>query len=154
VKGGLTLTTRKPILAAALVVVIGAVLAGCGSSGEPSIPPSSKVVPVHGSPAGKIVLTAAGAQHLGLETATVRGVASPAAAKTSIPVSSVVYAPSGQTYAFVSEGPLTFTEVPITIDRISGDSVLLLKGPRAGATVVTVGAEELFGVQTGVLAQT
>jgi hypothetical protein len=154
VKGGLTLTTRKPILAAVLVVVIGAALAGCGSSGEPSIPPSSKLVPVHGNAAGKIVLTAAGAQHLGLETATVRSVAAPAAAKTMIPVASVVYAPSGQTYAFIREGPLTFAEVPITIDHIDRDSVYVVKGPRAGSRVVTVGAEELFGVQTGVLAQT
>jgi predicted small lipoprotein YifL len=154
VKGGLTLTARKPTLAVALMVVIGAALAGCGSSGEPLIPPSSKLVPVRGNPAGKIVLTAQGAQHLGLETASVRGVAAPAAAKTVIPFVSVVYAPSGQTYAFTSQGPLTFTEVPIKIDRISGDAVYLLKGPQAGSKVVTVGAEELFGVQTGVLDQT
>jgi predicted small lipoprotein YifL len=154
VKGRLTLTARKPILAVALMVVIGAALAGCGGSGAPSIPPSSKVVPVRGNPAGKIVLSAQGAQHLGLQTSTVRGVPAPGAAKAIIPFASVVYAPSGKTYAFVRQGPLTFTEVPIAIDHISGDSVYLVKGPRAGAMVATVGAEELFGVQTGVLAQT
>jgi multidrug efflux pump subunit AcrA (membrane-fusion protein) len=148
------MTTRKPILAVALMVVIGALLAGCGGSGEPSVPASSKLVPVHGNPAGKIVLTAAGAQHLGLQTATVRSVRAPAAAKAIIPFAAVVYAPSGQTYAFISQGRLTFTEVPITIDRINGDAVYLLKGPQAGSKVVTVGAEELFGVQTGVLDQT
>jgi predicted small lipoprotein YifL len=156
VKGEPTLTTRTLRLAVAAVAAaaLGAALAGCGSSGEPTIPPSSKLVPIRGNPAGKIVLTAQGAQHLGLETAAVRGVPAPGAATAIIPFASVVYAPSGKTYAFISEGPLTFTEVPITIDRISGDAVYLLKGPRAGATVVTVGAEELFGVQTGVLAQT
>jgi hypothetical protein len=149
------LTTRRPILAAALMVVIGAALAGCGSSGEPSIQPSSKLVPMRGNPAGKIVLTAQGAQHLGLQTAAVRSIAAaPGAASAVIPFASVVYAPSGQTYAFIREGPLTFAEVPITIDHIDGDSVYLLKGPHAGSRVVTVGAEELFGVQTGVLAQT
>jgi hypothetical protein len=138
-----------------LAIVAGAVaLAGCGSSAEPSIPPSGKVVPVRGNPAGKIVLTAQGAQHLGLQTSTVRGVPALGAAKAIIPFASVVYAPSGKTYAFVRQGPLTFTEVPIAIDHISGGSVYLLKGPRAGSRVVTVGAEELFGVQTGVLAQT
>ena len=153
-KGRLTLTTRKPILAVALMVVISAVLAGCGGSGQPSIAPSSKLLPARGNPGGKIVLTAEGAQHLGLQTAVVRGAPAAGAATSIVPFASVVYAPSGKTYAFISEGPLTFAEVPITIDHISGDSVFLLKGPRAGAKVVTVGAEELFGVQTGVLAQT
>jgi hypothetical protein len=40
------------------------------------------------------------------------------------------------------------------VARIDGDSVYLLKGPRPGARVVSVGAEELLGVETGVLAQT
>jgi hypothetical protein len=150
------LTTRTPTRAVAILAVVAgaAALAGCGSSAEPSIPPSSKLVPVRGNPAGEIVLTAQGAQHLGLQTATVRGVPAAGAATTVIPFASVVYAPSGKTYAFIRTGPLTFAEVPITIDHISGDSVYLVKGPRAGAKVVTVGAEELFGVQTGVLAQT
>jgi hypothetical protein len=147
------LRTRRLRLATA-AIAIGAVIAGCGSSAEPTIVPSSKLVPARGNPAGKIILTAQGAQHLGLQTAAVRTGATSGAATAVIPFASVVYAPSGQTYAFVREGPLTFTEVPITIDHIDGDSVYLLKGPHAGSRVVTVGAEELFGVQTGVLAQT
>jgi hypothetical protein len=175
VKGGLNVITRKPIIAVVLVA-IGAALAGCGSSAEPSIPPASKRVATPGNPAGKIVLTAQGAEHIGVQTATVRSVPAPPspprpgakpsahapapaapkspAATAIIPFASVVYAPSGNAYAFISPAPLTFTEVPITIDHISGSSVYLLNGPPAGAKVVTVGAEELFGVQTGVLAQT
>ena len=42
----------------------------------------------------------------------------------------------------------------MTIDHIIGSSVYLPEGRRRGHEVVTVGAEELFGVQTGVLAQT
>jgi hypothetical protein len=70
-----------------------------------------------------------------------------------IPPAAIVYDPSGRTYAFVSPAPLTFVEVPVVIDHIAGDSAYLLRGPRTGAKVVTVGAEELLGVQTGVLAQ-
>jgi hypothetical protein len=154
-KGGNTLTIRKPLLTA--VVAAAVALAGCGSSAAPEIPASSKLVPAKGNSAGKIVLTAQGAQRIGLQTATAQSVPTtpPAATATSIiPFSSVVYAPSGQAYAFTRISPLTFTEVPLTIDHISGDSVYLLKGPRAGSQVVTVGAEELFGVQTGVFAQT
>ena len=73
---------------------------------------------------------------------------------TIIPYSSVIYAPDGSTYAFTSPSPLIFTEVRIAIDHIAGNSAYLDKGPRRGARVVTVGAEELFGVQTGVLPQT
>jgi hypothetical protein len=69
-------------------------------------------------------------------------------------LSAVVYAPSGTAYAFVKTAPLTYSEVTVTIDHISGASVWVRRGPRAGETVVTVGAEELYGVQTGVLAQT
>jgi hypothetical protein len=71
-----------------------------------------------------------------------------------IPYSSVIYAPDGSTFAFTSPSPLVFTEVPVTIARIERDSAYLMSGPAAGAKVVTTGAEELFGVQTGVLPQT
>jgi hypothetical protein len=72
-----------------------------------------------------------------------------------IPYSAIVYDPSGATYAFVADGgSLSYQEVPIVVDHISGNSAYLLTGPRPGAEVVSVGAEELFGVQTGVLAQT
>ncbi len=72
----------------------------------------------------------------------------------TIPASAVVYDPSGKTYAFVAVGPLTFTEVPVMVNYISGNSAYLRTGPRAGAKVVSTGAEELYGVQTGVLGQT
>ena len=71
-----------------------------------------------------------------------------------IPYSAVIYDPSGKTYAFTNTAPLTYIEVPITVDQISGNSVYLQGGPKAGQKVVSVGAEELYGVQTGVLAQT
>ncbi len=71
-----------------------------------------------------------------------------------VPVAAVIYDPSGKTYVFTSPSTLQYTEVPVTVDHVSGDSAYLLRGPRPGSTVVTVGAEELFGVQTGVLAQT
>ena len=71
-----------------------------------------------------------------------------------MPYSAVIYDPSGKPYVFTNIRPLTYVEVPITVQRISGNSAYLTAGPPAGAKVVTVGAEELYGVQTGVLAQT
>jgi hypothetical protein len=174
-------------LVAIAVVPAAALLGGCGSSSPPPIAPSGRIVPVAGSSVGQIVLSAAGAQRIGIQTAAARPVpaapAPPAAPPTTklvrratglvkvtvpapkpkptpsastaiVPVAAVVYAPGGNTFVFASSGTLKYTEVPITVDHIAGNSVYLRSGPRPGTTVVTVGAEELFGVQTGVLAQT
>jgi hypothetical protein len=143
---------RTSLRVLALLAVIGALVAGCGSSAQPAPKPGGQLTSVPGNPSGKIVLTPQGAQHLGLQTASVRS--SGAGAAVVIPFASIVYAPSGHTFAFTSQGPLTFTEVPITVDHITNDLAYLRTGPRAGTRVVTVGAEELFGVQTGVLQQT
>ena len=136
----------------ALAVIGAGALAGCGSSGEPKISASGVLVNQTATSAGQIILTQVGAQRIGVQTAPARTAS--AAAVTVIPYSAVVYDPSGKAYAFTNPRPLTFVEVPISIQRIVGNSVYLTQGPRAGAKVVTVGAEELYGVQTGVLAQT
>jgi hypothetical protein len=136
----------------AIAVIAGAALAGCGSSGQPKIPASGLLVNQTATSPGQVILTQVGAERIGVRTAAAR--AENAAASVVIPYSAVVYDPSGKTYAFTNPRPLTYVEVPISIDRIAGDSVYLTRGPKAGAKVVTVGAEELYGVQTGVLAQT
>jgi hypothetical protein len=135
---------------AVTAVLFGCTLAGCGGSSSHSIPLSGRLEHVPGSSVGKIVLTQLGAQRIGLQTAAARG----AGPSVVIPYPAIVYDPSGQTYAFMNVAPLTYVEVPITVDHISGDTAYLLKGPAPGSNVVSVGAEELYGVQTGVLAQT
>jgi hypothetical protein len=136
----------------ACAVVAGALLlAGCGGSSSAPSQPTSRIIHLAGSKTSKIVLTPLGAQRLGLQTSTV---ARASDGKLQIPYASVIYDPSGATYAFIADGVLTFVEVPITVDHITGQSAYLSKGPPQGAQIVTVGAEELYGVQTGVLAQT
>jgi hypothetical protein len=131
-------------------VLFGCALAGCGGSSSHSAPAAGRLEQVPGRSVGKIVLTQLGAQRIGLQTAAAR------AAGTSVvmPYSAIVYDSSGQTYAFTNVAPLTYVEVPITVEHISGEAAYLLKGPAPGTNVVSVGAEELYGVQTGVLAQT
>jgi hypothetical protein len=154
----MTSAIRSAFLA---VILLALALAGCGGTATRPAAPSSVLERVGGSSAGRIVLTASGAQRIGIRTARVLSVTASAPQPSRaggptavIPFSAVVYDPNGRTYAFSSPAPLTFTEVPIDIDHVSGDSAYLLKGPRPGTQVVTVGAEELFGVQTGVMAQT
>ncbi len=127
------------------------VLASCGSSGSPSLPVSAKLVHRPGSSTGKIVLSSIGAQRIGLQTTPVR---TSGGHNLVIPYSAVVYDPSGKTYAFTQTARLTYVEVPVNVDRINGSSAYLRTGPQPGSRVVSVGAEELFGVQAGVLAQT
>lgn len=173
---------NRAVLALAALGALG--VAGCGGSSSPSIPSSGRHETVVGSTAGQIVLSQIGAQRIGLQTEAAKAVplpkpaapivkttvvggvkhttTAPAAApaipggapKVIIPYSAIVYDPGGQAFAFTSTAPLTYVEVPVAVDHISGNSAYLTKGPKPGAQVVSVGAEELYGVQTGVLAQT
>jgi hypothetical protein len=127
-----------------ITAALAAALAGCGGSAQTKIAPVDRIV--H----GQILMSPTGAQRIGIETSPVKVSRSAAL----IPLSAVVYDPSGAAFAFTSPAPLTFKEVPITVDRITGSSVYLRNGPAPGTRVVTVGAEELYGVQTGVQAQT
>ncbi len=150
-------TFKLPSLTVA--VALAAVIGGCGGSGSPNIPVSARLQSVKGSRFGQVVLTQLGAQRIGVQTAPTRlaggaGTASGGRAPVVIPYSAVVYDPSGLTYAFKQVAPLTYAEVPIKIGHVTAGAAYLVKGPPAGTPVVTVGAEELFGVQTGVLAQT
>ena len=168
------LSATRPLAAAAVLLGIG--LAGCGASSEPSIPVSSQLVGQTATSPGHIILSPLGAQRIGVRTASAQAVPTPPpivtttivrgvktttstpapkpAASVIIPYSAVVYDPSGKTYTFTNTGPLTYVEVPIAVDHISGTSAYLSTGPKPGTKVVSVGAEELYGVQTGVLAQT
>ncbi len=167
---------KRPLVA--IVVLVGAAVGGCGGSSTPSIPVSGRLVGAIGTSPGQIILSQLGAQRIGVQIARVQSVpAPPPVVKTKvvagvkhttttpapapaagptviIPYSAVIYDASGQTYAFTNTGPLTYVEVPITVHSISGNSAYLMKGPKPGTSVVSVGAEELLGVQTGVLAQT
>ena len=125
---------------------------------------------------GQIILTRLGAERIGLQTSRVHAIPAPPpivqtkvvagikrvitipvpkpSSTVTVPYSSVIYDPSGKIYVFTNIRPLTYVEVPIIVDHVSGSSAYLKMGPKPGARVVSVGAEELYGVQTGVLAQT
>jgi hypothetical protein len=138
---------RLLAVAAALAVAV----TGCGTSHHSSIPPAARLEHAPGGRATRIVVSASGAQRIGLRTRRAGRAAGPTVA---IPYSAVIYDPSGRTYAFVAVAPLTFTEVRVKVDRIDGSTAYLREGPHAGSQVVSTGAAELYGVQTGVLGQT
>jgi hypothetical protein len=70
--------------------------------------------------------------------------------RKTIPYSAVIYDLSGQAWAYVNTAPRTYVRQPITIDYSQGAQTVLKDGPPAGTQVVSVGAAELFGAETGV----
>lgn len=67
-----------------------------------------------------------------------------------VPYSAVVYGLHGETWAYTNPEPLTFIRHPITVEYIEGGQAFLSDGPPIGTSVVTVGAQLLYGADTGV----
>ena len=66
-----------------------------------------------------------------------------------VPYAAVLYGLNGETWVYTSPEPLVFARQPITVGDIVGDAGVLLEGPPVGTQVVTSGAAELFGVESG-----
>jgi len=67
-----------------------------------------------------------------------------------IPYAAVIYDPQGATWVYTNPEPLVFVRQPIVVDYIENELAILSEGPDADTVVVTVGAAELFGAETGV----
>jgi hypothetical protein len=67
-----------------------------------------------------------------------------------VPYQAVLYGVHGETWVYSEPEPLVYVRVPIVVDFIEGDLAYLWEGPEVGTAVVTVGAAELLGTETGV----
>lgn len=67
-----------------------------------------------------------------------------------VPVASLLYDLNGETWIYISPEPLQFLRVPVVVDYIKDDIVVLVDGPPAGTKVAIVGVAELHGADTGV----
>jgi hypothetical protein len=67
-----------------------------------------------------------------------------------VPLTAVIYDPSGSPWTYTVVGARTFLRQPIVVDHIDGDRVFLTSGPSVRTPVVTVGASELLGAEYGV----
>jgi len=145
-------------LVAAVALILG--LSACTQgealgAGVEEVTSEATVEPVEGTELSKVTLTLRAAERLGIQTAQVRDAQVPArkgksAARKVIPYSAVLYDEQGDTWTFMSPQPLTYVRQKISLDYIQGDKALLVDGPPAGTTVVTVGAPELLGAEFGV----
>jgi len=68
-----------------------------------------------------------------------------------IPYAALIYDTEGNTFVYVKEpNALSFVRQAVIVDFIKGSLAYLTEGPDVNAEVVTVGAAELFGAETGV----
>jgi hypothetical protein len=150
---------RHGLLAAVAVLIAGLGLAGCGANSSTSSlvrPVTLKLISSTGL--HQVTLTQAAAQDLGIQTQPAASTPVTAAVVVpagrtvtlAIPVSAVIYDPSGKPWTYTVVGPRAYARTSIVIDHISGDTAYLLSGPPAGTPVVTVGAPELLGAEYGV----
>jgi hypothetical protein len=140
------------VLGVLAALVAGAGMAGCASSSSSSAPqgPTARMERLGNGKVESVVLTPLGAARIGLQT----NVATSSTAGTVIPYSALLYEPDGSTAVYVNTGPLAYTRYIVVVSTISGTQVYLSSGLQPGAKVVTVGAEELLGVQNGVGVET
>ena len=70
--------------------------------------------------------------------------------RSIIPYGAILYDANGDTWVYVTSEPLTYVRERVTVAYIEGDQAVLGDGPPEGSAVVTVGAAELYGTETGV----
>lgn len=129
-------------------------LAACSGLQEETIQEEpAKVEAIEGSEFNRVTLTERAAERLDIQTKMAREEAIDGSVKLVIPYSALIYGLNGETWAYMRDpdvDSLTFVRVPLTVERVEGDLVVLADGPEPGTEVVTVGAAELYGADTGV----
>ena len=141
--------TSRHSYRSALLLAAGVALSGCQVAAEGADPELAEVATVEaaedGGP-GVITLSEPAEQRLGIVTTPVA--TDPAG--LVVPYAALVYETDGSTWVFVRQAPQTYQRAPVTVAGKTGDQVTLTSGPPAGTEVVTVGAAELIGVETGI----
>jgi hypothetical protein len=98
----------------------------------------------------RLTLTAKAVERIGIQTTPISETTVAGKRRKVVPYGAVLYDAEGKTSVYVSSAPNTYVREPITVDFIQGDRAVLTAGPAAGTAIVTVGAAELYGTETGV----
>lgn len=129
------------------VVAAAVPLAACApDSAEPAAEDPATVEEIPGSELSRITLSAKAVERLGIETEPV----AEGGSQLTLPYAAVLYDSEGRTWAYATPDENVFVRHEIVVDRVDGDVVFVAEGPPAGTEVVTTGAAELFGTETGV----
>jgi hypothetical protein len=138
---------RRMMWMLGILVVVSMTIGACGSpASKPAAEAAVTVDKIDGSDLKKLTLSEHAAQRLGLTTAEVTA----SGPETTVPYSAILYDKSGATWAYTNPEGLVFVRAEVTVDRVAQGVAYLGAGPDPGTKVVTVGAAELWGVETGV----
>jgi hypothetical protein len=111
----------------------------------------AKVEHVEGSEeVSRLTLTPKAVERLGIKTTPLSEATVAGKKRKVVPYGAVLYDADGKTSVYVSSAPNTYVREPVTVEFIEGDRAVLSAGPAAGTAIVTVGAAELYGTETGV----
>jgi hypothetical protein len=132
------------------LVIVGLLAPGCRdlSTSAETEPEPARVEPIEGTDLVRVVLTEEAARRLDIQTATVKETGE--GPTTFVPYGAVFYATTGDTWTYEATEPQTFVRRAIHVEHVVGDLAVLSDGPPPGTSIVTVGAAELFGIETGV----
>jgi hypothetical protein len=133
---------------AALIIAASLSLLSAGCAQLPEAAPADNpavLATVPGTDLQRITLTGQAVERLGLTTDTTA--TDPQTQKLTVSYWAILYDAAGKTWVYTNPEPLVYVRQAITVERINGDVALLTDGPPPGTTVVTTGAEELFGAE-------
>jgi hypothetical protein len=145
-----TASSTRLAAAGLALLVAGATATGCAEV-ESNLVESQpyELKTIKGSDIKVVRLEDATAERIDLQTAPVRG----DGARKVVPHESLIYNPEGAVFVYERARPKAYVRRPVVVDRVEGDRAILVRGPRAGATVVTVGAAELLATEYEILNQ-
>jgi hypothetical protein len=137
---------RRWIVVAPLVAFT--LLSACGEipETESGLSEPMTLEPIEGTEFSRVILTARGAERVGIETVAVTGNGE----TTTVPASAVWVGVNGEEWVYTAPEPLVFVREVISVDRYEGDVAVLLAGPATGTQVVSVGVAELIGSEFGI----
>lgn len=133
----------------ALALAVGALAAGpagCATveAQEHEPYPAVEIVDGADDDAPKVLtLTADAVRRLELTTVVVTDAA-------AVPYAAIIYDKSGAPWVYSSPQDRSFIRLPVTIERVEGDTAALSAGPPAGTLIVTRAAIKLYGAENGV----
>lgn len=138
-------------------VLVGVLLTACGQQTvDAAGQDPAKVEQIEGSELSRVTLSPDAVRRLGISTVEVRttGASGSSSARTVVPYAAILYDSDGKTWTYTNVAENVFVREEVVIDRVqelgAEQVALLTDGPSAGTRVVTIGAAELFGTETGV----
>jgi hypothetical protein len=138
---------NRPGFRLAAAFAVSASIVGCTQAARgPDVEDPALVEAIAGSELSRIRLSARAVERLGIETTNVEE----QGGRLTLPYTALLYDADGRTWAYTSPETNVFVRHDVVVDRIDGDVAFVFLGPPPGTEVVTTGAAELFGTETGV----